>query len=146
MPTWLLKQSIDVVSACIINIVNQSLSDSSARRCFKHSNVTPLLKKPNLDMGILKNYRPVSNLSFVSKVVEKVVLKRLLDHMSTNALQECYQSVYKQYHCTETALLNVQSVEEFDRKIATELIMWDLSGVFDVIDHEIRFDRLRYTS
>ena len=57
----------------------------------------------------MKNYRPVSNLSFISKVLEKVVAKRLDDHMLDNNLYSSVQSAYRERHSTETALLKVQS-------------------------------------
>src|SRR6218665_444629 len=61
-------------------IVNISLSTGSLPLLFKHSLVTPLLKKPSLDKEILSNYRPVSNLSFISKLTERIVLSRINDY------------------------------------------------------------------
>ena len=69
--------------------------------------VTPLLKKPNADCEILKNYRPVSNLTFLSKILEKVVARRLFTYMSENGLHEKMQSAYRNAHSTESALLRL---------------------------------------
>ena len=74
---------------------------------FKTAHVIPLLKKPSLDKNDLKNYRPVSNLSFISKVVEKVVASRLLTHVELNDLSNPNQSAYKKNHSTETTLLRI---------------------------------------
>ena len=71
--------------------------------------VTPLQKKQSLDRNILKNYRPVSNLSFISKLIEKVVAKQLNEFMSHKGLLNVNQSAYKSSHSTETALLKIQN-------------------------------------
>ena len=67
-----------------------------------------MLKKDNLDLNVFKNYGPVSNIPFISKVLEKVAVKRLTNHLDINGLQEDYQSDYKLMHSTETALLKVK--------------------------------------
>ena len=75
---------------------------------FKQAIVTPLLKKPNLDSDMLKNYRPVSNLPFISKLKKKkAVLTQLQEHLSGNGLLETCHSAYRKEHSTETALLAV---------------------------------------
>ena len=111
---------------------------------FKNAFVSPLIKKPSLDADNLKNFRPVSNLCFISKIVEKVVAHRLADHLSTNNLYEQHQSAYRKYHGTETALLKVQNdiLRELDGKRGVFLILLDLSAAFDTIDHDILFKRL----
>ena len=67
--------------------------------------VRPLLKKPSLDLQLLKNYRPVSNLSFLSKVIEKAVSEELKSHLKENCMYDTVQSAYRKFHSTETALL-----------------------------------------
>ena len=67
----------------------------------------PLMKKPNLDEEVLKNYRPVSNLPFISKVLGKVVVTRLGSHLSIPKLHDDLQSTKRESHSTETALLKV---------------------------------------
>ena len=93
----------------ITTIVNQSLSTGMFPSAFKHALVKPLLKKSSLDPNVHKNYRPVSNLAFVSKIIEKVVAARLLDHVKENDLNETFQSAYKKCHSTDTALLRVHN-------------------------------------
>ena len=128
----------------ITNIINVSLAEGVVPSCFKHALVTPLLKKKDLDTNVLKNYRPVSNLPFLSKILEKIVLKRLLDHLDKNNLHEVYQSAYKANHSTETALLKVFSdiCTSLDDKNLCLLTMYDLSAAFDTIDHDILLTRL----
>ncbi|XP_064622629.1 uncharacterized protein LOC135484864 [Lineus longissimus] len=88
VPTWLLKLCIDELLPILTAIINASLKASCVPRAFKSALIRPLLKKPSLDSDILKNYRPVSNLPFVSKVVEKVVDARLEHHLLSNSLHE----------------------------------------------------------
>ena len=77
------------------SIINMSLESGVVPGCFKKALVRPLLKKPSLDADCLKNYRPVSNLSFISKQTERVVAARLNEHMSQFELFEPLQSAYK---------------------------------------------------
>ena len=75
----------------------------------KKALVFPLLKKSTLNSDEFKNYRPVSNLSYVSKLIERIVAARLNEHLSHNNLLEPMQSAYRCFHSTETALLRVQN-------------------------------------
>ena len=77
IPTWLLKKCVNVLAPILCNIVNASLSTGKVPSAMKNALVTPLLKKSSLDPNNLKNYRPVSNLSFISKLLEKCVASRL---------------------------------------------------------------------
>ena len=104
MPTVLLKACIDTLLGTITNIVNVSLRTGIFPDDFKQAHVNPLLKKTTLSKDNLINYRPVSNLSFISKILEKVVAKRLGSHITSNNLSNVFQSAYKKLHSTETAL------------------------------------------
>ena len=103
-------------------------------------------KKQTLDPDLLKNYRPVSNLHFLSKIVEKVVIQRLEVHITRNDLQDSFQSAYRKQHSTETALLKIHNdiVTSLDQKKCTLLASLDLSAAFDTVDHSILIHRLRY--
>ena len=92
----------------------------------------------------MKNFRPVANLGFLSKIIEKIVASRLTEHLDKNNLHNLTQSAYRRYHSTETALLRVHNdiVYALDRKRMTVLILLDLSAAFDTIDHEILLKRL----
>lgn len=146
IPTWLLKKCIDVLLPVVTLIVNTSLESSCMPKQYKCAYIRPLLKKSNLDPDVLKNYRPVSNLPFLSKVVEKVVDARLEHHLTVNNLHEVSQSAYKKYHSTETALLKVQSdiLESLDKGLIAVLVLLDLSAAFDTIDHETLFHRFEH--
>ena len=141
MPTWLLKSNIDVVVPYVKDIVNMSLRDGVFPLSLKQAIVTPIIKKTTLDWNELKNYRPVSNISFIGKVIEKAVISQFNEHMEKNDLNEVFQSAYKNKHSTETALLKVKDdiTRALDKNHAAFLIMLDLSAAFDTIDHGILF-------
>ena len=103
--------------------------------------MTPLIKKPGLDAEILKNYRPVSKLSFLSKVIEKVIASRIISHIENNAIVDKFQSAYKCGHSTETALLRVYSdlVTTIGKGNGSFLVLLYLSAAFDTIDHSNLF-------
>ena len=147
IPTPLFKECLDIVMPFVTSIVNASLSTGSFTSCFKQAIVRPSLKNINLDVNVFSNYRPVSNLPFLSKVLEKIAIRQLLKHIENNGLQEVYQSAYKAMHSTETALLKVTSdiLETIDRKEVCLLTLLDLSAAFDTIDHEILLQRLNIT-
>jgi len=96
--------------------------------------VSPLLKKPSLDPSCrdVQLYRPVSNLTFVSKVVERVVASQLTRYLQSHDLMPRMQSAYRKYHTTETALLRVLSdiYAAVDERRVTLLALLDLSAAF----------------
>jgi hypothetical protein len=148
MPTYLLKQYDNNVLPVITAMVNKSLNEMSVPTAFKQTIVRPLLKKPGLNMNNLKNYRPVSILPFVSKIIEKeVVASRIEDHLDKHKLHDNRQSAYHSLHSTETALLRVHHdiATALDNNSCSILVMLDLSAAFDVIDHGILYQRLEYT-
>jgi hypothetical protein len=146
IPTWIVKDSLDTLLPVLTNIVNSSLQSGLIPPSLKIAHVKPLLKKAGLDVEDLKNYRPVSNLPWLSKLIERVVSKRICDFQEKNNLQENFQSAYKKCHSTETALLRVQSdiLCALDNTNICALILLDLSSAFDTVDHQILLNRLQY--
>jgi len=110
-----------------------SCSEGRLPSSHKHAVVTPLLKKTGLDPDELKNYRPVSNLTFVSKLAERVVSARLVSNLNAHGLMPRLQSAYRRHHSTETALLKVLAdiYGAIDRQQVTLLGLLDLSAAFD---------------
>ena len=104
---------------------------------YKNALVTPLLKRPTLDQEVLKNFRPVSNLCFLSKVLEKVVAAQLDLHLSQNNLHKPYQSAYRKGHSTETALLKIHDdiIRAVGEQKVVLFVMLDLSASFDTVNH-----------
>jgi hypothetical protein len=105
---------------------------------FKEAIVTPLLKK-NLDKELLASYRPVSNLPFLSKTIERVVAKQLTDHLEKHHIFDPQQSAYRQFHSCESSLLAISDsiLSSMDKKEVTLLILLDLTAAFDCVDHQI---------
>ena len=145
IPTCLLKQCLPEILPFLTEIVNLSIKNATVSSSLKKAIVRPLLKKATLDPDILKNYRPISNLSFVSKLIERVVAARINVHLESHCLLETYQSAYRSFHSTESALLRVQNdiLSCLDNKQAVALVMLDLSAAFDTIDHSILLRRLQ---
>ena len=107
--------------------------------------VRPLLKKNNLDSNILDNYRPVSNLPFLSKVIERVVFIQLNQFLHEHNILEKYQSGFRTNHSTETALLKIVNdlrCNKDSQKLSV-LVLLDISSAFDTVDHHILLNRLR---
>ena len=109
IPTWLLKQCIPELLPIITAILNTSMRTGSVPALFKYAIIRPHMKKSSLNTEELKNYRPVSNLHLMSKVLEKLVVKRLEKHMCTNNWYDPLQSAYRSQHSTETAIPKIHN-------------------------------------
>ncbi|GFR86104.1 reverse transcriptase-like protein [Elysia marginata] len=146
IPTDLLKKCVKnpCVLSYITSIFNQSLQSGAVPEELKKALVNPMLKKPNLDESDSKIFRPVSNLPFLSKVLEKLVAQQLLAHLDKHGLKNRFQSAYRSNHSTETALIKVSNdlLRMADKKSICPLALLDLSAAFDTIDHKILFSRL----
>ena len=112
-------------------------------RC-RQAIIRPLLKKPNLNPEELKKYRPVSNNHFLSKIIEKLVVVRIEEHLFNNALHDPFQSAYRHGHSTEIAVLKLHNdiVSGLDIGLCTVLASLDLSAAFDTVNHDIFITRL----
>ena len=144
IPTSLLKQILPSIVALIADIINTSLRDGIFPESFKRALVKPLLKKPGLDL-LDRNYRPVSKLGYVSKLVEHVVAAQLVNHIERHSLMEAHQLAYHSFHSMETALLKVKTnvIRALVNQEVACLILLDLSVAFNTIDHDILLSRLK---
>ena len=108
IPAHLLKGNIDTFIPYWLDIVNLSL-ELGSMDCLKSAVILPLIKELGtlVDKENLKNYRPVSNLQFISKLIERVVDIILEEHMTLNNLHCHHQFGYKKYHSTELLLLKI---------------------------------------
>ena len=143
-PSKLILSICSTITPYLVNLFNCSFSTGIFPSKFKHAFVKPLLKKANLDPEESSNYRPVSLLPFFSKIIERLVKSRVIDHMSKFLKSEIFQSGFKEFHSTETALLSVTNELRLsaDAGFVTILILLDMSAAFDTLDHKILIDRL----
>jgi len=142
IPPSLIKSCPGVFSEIISVLANLSFSEGCFPTLFKKAVVTLLLKKPCLDNSAPSSYRPISNLNFISKILERLFLIRIQPHIFSSPNFNQHQSAYRRNYSTETALLSTtnsffQSSDSTDTGKSTLLISLDLSAAFDTIDHSI---------
>ena len=144
LPQHLYEENISNLTPLLTELVNLSLSTGSMDGV-KLADVVPLIKGDNLDSNVLKNYRPVSNLTFLGKLIERVVLKRLNDHLTANNLNSHNQYAYKTHHSTETLIIKIVNdvLIAMDEKEATVIMLLDLSAAFDTVDHDLLLNILK---
>ena len=143
--TSLLKSCSDVLSPLIAHLANLSFTEGRFPDRFKTAQVTPLIKKDGLDANDPANYRPISNLNTISKIIERLCLARLTPHIAATGQFNPMQSAYRKHHSTETALLKILDdlYRIIDDKRSAVLVGLDLSAAFDTIEHDILIERLR---
>jgi hypothetical protein len=145
LTTRLLKDNADVLSPFIAELFNRSLSSGSVPSTFKVAYITPLLKKAGMDPADVRSYRPISNLSVMSKLLERLVAKQLIEYLTSSGLLPALQSAYRAHHSTETAVLKVLAdiLKAIDTGNLAVLALLDLSAAFDTVDHATLLQRLK---
>ncbi len=125
-------------------MVNASLLSGTFPKSLRTAVVKPLLKKRNLDNTILSKYRPISNLPFIGKIIEKVVFNQLNNYLNSNVYLDNFQSGFWPNHSTETAFIKIINDIRFnsDSGKISVLVLIDLSAVFGTVDHNILLERL----
>ena len=144
IPSKILIECLDSILPSLTDLFNSSLASGIFPQCFKSALVTPILKKRCLDLNDLNNYRPVSNLCFIAKILEKLVLSQVSSYLNSHNLYNTCQSAYRPGHSTETALLKVVNdlfLSLYKGNISV-LALLDFSSALDTIDHTILVHRL----
>ena len=143
-PTFLVKEFLDELLPHLTRLCNVSIQSGCLPSSQKTAMVMPRLKKSGLDPAEIKNYRPISNLPFMSKVIEKLILAQLTQYLTANGLFPKFQSGFRRYHSTETAVLRVLSdiYSAIDQDQVSLLALLDVSAAFDTVDHGILLERL----
>ena len=147
LPHTLLMTSLVHVQPFIYMLCNKSLQSGILPDSEKSAAVTPILKKPGLDTDSSSSYRPVSNLTYVSKPIERLASSQLTAYLLNHHLLPVEQFAYRQLYSTKTATLWIAS-DIFDVANAakvTVLPLLDLSAALDTADHSILLQRLTYT-
>ena len=144
IPSKLLIECLDSILPSLTDLFNSSLASGIFQQCFKSALVTPILKKKCLDHNYLNNYRPVSNLCFIAKILEKLVLSQVSSYLNSHNIYNTCQSAYRPGHSTETALLKVVNdlYLSLNKGNISVLALLDFSSAFDTIDHPILVHRL----
>src|SRR5208282_2711211 len=147
IPTSLLKACSGSFAHVIARLANLTFEFGTFPTCFKTAQITPLLKQRGLDEADPSNYRPISNLNTIIKILERLALVRLVPHVSASPSSDMMQSGYRKWHSTETALLMIMNdiFEGFDSRKSTILIALNQSAAFDCIEHETLVNRMRQT-
>lgn len=145
IPTDIMKLFLSELAPFITKMCSASLIEGSLPVSQRHAIVIPRLKKSGTDPADVKNYRPISNLTYMSKVVERLVCHQLIAYLNQHGLLPSLQSAYRHGHSTETAVLKVISdfMTAADHGSVTFLSLLDLSAAFDTVDHDILINRLR---
>ena len=140
----LILEHIDILLPHLVRLVNLSLATSSCDG-LKEAHVVPIIKAVNLDQDQYKSYRPVSLLSFISKLTERIVHNRINAHLTINSLNSSSQYGYKRHHSCETLLLKLVDdiLLAVDRKFGIIVLIIDLSAAFDTVDHKLLLNILR---
>ena len=144
MPTSVILQVLDVLLPVLTSMVNMSFESGLFPDEWKTAHVLPVLKKHGLDIAY-HNFRPVSNLCYVSKLSERAAVEQLTNHIEENELHMGLQSAYKQHHSVESALLKVRNdiLLNMEAQKVTLLVLLDLSAAFDTVKHDILLQRLK---
>ena len=144
IPSKLLMECLVNILPSLIDLFNSSLASGIFPQCFRSALVTPILKKRCLDHNDLNNYRPVSNLCFIAKILEKLALSHVSSYPNSHNLYNTCQSAYRPGHSTETALLKVVNdlFLSLNKGNISVLVLLDFSSAFDTIDHSFLVHRL----
>ena len=143
IPTTLLKRLLPWITDIITDIINESIITGIFPMEWKIAIIILLLKKLGLTL-VHRNYRPLSNLPFLSKVVEKVVIDQFRKHCDNHRMIPDYHSAYHADYSCETTLLKIMNdiLWAMERQDITALIAIDLSAAFDTVDHDVLIDVL----
>ena len=138
-----LKMGADILVIPLTKIINASIAEGVFPDAWKQGVVTPVLKKGSaVDKN---NYRPVSCLSVLSKVLEKVVCNQITNYMEKNDLLPPNQHGFRAGRSTMTALTAIQQewANNTAEKFITGVLLWDLSAAFDTLDSNILCKKLK---
>jgi len=139
-----MKRISDIIAPFVAELFNRSLASGRFPAGFNEASITPVMKKSGLDPTDASSYRPISNLSVLSKLLERTVVRQLMTYLTDADLLPPLQSGFWPGHSTESAILCVLSDIPLavDRGDFAALVLLDLSAAFDTVDHDILLQRL----
>ena len=145
LPTNILRRVVNDLEQFIWIMCNASIREGHLPVSQKAALIMPVLKKPTLDPDDAKSYRPISNLTFISKMIERLVAQQINDHLKECGLLPWLQSAYRRGHSNESALLRVISdvLAAANVGLVSRIGLLDLSAASDTVDHDILIHRLQ---
>jgi hypothetical protein len=143
LPIDLVKND-EMMTQLLTKIINSSFATGVFPAKLKHAIITPVLKKIGLDNQQLANFRPISNLSFTSKLIERVASRWLEQVLDRSKWLHQFQSAYRKGHSTETALLRVTSDwrQFLDSGKSVCVVSLDITAAFDTVNHALLLRKL----
>jgi len=144
VPTWLFVSCFEELKTVLLYIANESFSTGVFPSSYKKAIVKPTIKNHSANKDLLNVYRPVSNLSFTSKLLEKLSMNQTNLHLEGNNLHCSSQSGYRPKHSCETLMVRMfdDILTSMEEKNVISLLLLDLSAAFDTVDHTILLERL----
>ena len=145
LPARLIRDAAPTIYQSLCELFNQSLATGVFPSEWKVAKVFPLHKGKSKDDP--NNYRPISVLSTITKVFEKIVYQQLLDYLNENNILSEKQSGFRSLHSTATALLHATNewLYNIDQGRLNGVVFLDLAKAFDMVDHSILFKNWKYT-
>ena len=143
VPSRFIKDCASIIAGPLSHIINLSIIQGSVPDDLKSARVVPLYKKNDkTDVG---NYRPVSILSVVSKVLERVIYDQLDQYLSQNSILYEFQSGFRQGFSTDTCLIHLTDYIRFqmDKGQLVGMVLLDLQKAFDTVNHPILLMKLK---
>ncbi len=149
IPAFLFKEYANDLCPAVLRIINISLCTGEVSGELKHSIITPIYKKKDLDVNSLASYRPIAQLPLVAILLERHVANHLRHYLTENNLHNVFQSAYRRNHSCETAIVRIHSdiaraLGDRRNKRRVLLVLLDLSAAFDTLDHRILLQRLSH--
>ena len=143
MPISLIKDCSDIFAPLICRLANLSFTEGIFPELLKAGQITPLIKKPGADATEPANYRPITNLNTIGKMLERLAHYQLRQHISTSPNYNTSQSAYRALHSTETAMTKVVNdlLTAVDSGKPTVLLSLDISAAFEMFDHDRLLNR-----